>query len=71
MTLMVTVGGIVRRPALVDGRLVERELLPLTLSFDHAVVDGAPAAPFTITLRRLFETAEALYGTTSASSLLL
>ena len=28
MTLMVTVGGIVRRPALIDGELVEREMLP-------------------------------------------
>jgi pyruvate/2-oxoglutarate dehydrogenase complex dihydrolipoamide acyltransferase (E2) component len=60
MTLMVTVGGIVRRPALIDGGLVEREMLPLTLSFDHAVVDGAPAARFTATLRQLFEAADVL-----------
>lgn len=63
MTLMVTVGGIVRRPALIDGALVDRQLLPLTLSFDHAVVDGAPAARFAATLRQLFESAEALYDT--------
>ncbi|HSJ45133.1 MAG TPA: 2-oxo acid dehydrogenase subunit E2 [Euzebyales bacterium] len=62
MTLMVTVGGIIQRPALIDGELVERELLPLTLSFDHAVVDGAPAARFAATLRRLFESAAALDG---------
>ena len=60
MTLMVTVGGIVARPAFVDGELQERQLLPLTLSFDHAVVDGAPAARFAATLRRLFETSAAL-----------
>lgn len=60
MTLMVTVGGITHRPGLIDGALVEREHLPLTLSFDHAVVDGAPAARFAATLRRLFEAAEAL-----------
>ena len=60
MTLMVTVGGIVARPAFVDGDLQERQLLPLTLSFDHAVVDGAPAARFAATLRRLFDTAAAL-----------
>ena len=54
------VGGIVHRPAFVDGELHERQLLPLTLSFDHAVVDGAPAARFAATLRRLFETAAAL-----------
>jgi pyruvate/2-oxoglutarate dehydrogenase complex dihydrolipoamide acyltransferase (E2) component len=60
MTVMVTVGGLVRRPALVDGAVVEREMLPLTLSFDHSVVDGAPAARFAATLQRMFETAEVL-----------
>ncbi|HSJ46354.1 MAG TPA: 2-oxo acid dehydrogenase subunit E2 [Euzebyales bacterium] len=54
MTLMVTVGGILHRPAFVDGELQERQLPPLTLSFDHAVVDGALAARFSATLSRLF-----------------
>ena len=35
-------------------------MLPLTLSFDHAVIDGAPAARFTETLRVLIETGAAL-----------
>jgi pyruvate/2-oxoglutarate dehydrogenase complex dihydrolipoamide acyltransferase (E2) component len=60
MTLMVTVGGVVRRPALVDDALTERQFLPLTLSFDHSVVDGAPAARFAATLAGLFATADAL-----------
>lgn len=60
MTAMVTVGGIATRPVFEAGVLVERELLPLTLSFDHAVVDGAPAARFAETLRHLFETAAVL-----------
>ena len=34
-------------------------VLPLTLTFDHAVVDGAPAARFTETLRWLVESAAA------------
>jgi hypothetical protein len=34
MTLMVTVGGTSRRPVICDGRLEEREVLPLTLSFE-------------------------------------
>ena len=34
-------------------------MLPLTLTFDHAVVDGAPAARFTETLRWLVESAAA------------
>jgi pyruvate dehydrogenase E2 component (dihydrolipoamide acetyltransferase) len=39
-------------------------MLPLALSFDHAVVDGAPAARFTETLCSLVETAAA-FGNTS------
>jgi hypothetical protein len=35
-------------------------MLPLTLSFDHAVIDGAPAARFTETLREQIETGVAL-----------
>ncbi len=46
-TVAVAVGGIVARPVLVDGRLEEREHLCPTLSFDHDIIDGAPAARFT------------------------
>ena len=45
LTLVATV-GIVDRPVVRDGRIVARPMLPLTLSFDHAVIDGAPAARF-------------------------
>lgn len=55
MTLMVTVGSIGVRPAIVDQELREREVLALTLSFDHSVIDGAPAARFAATLRDLLE----------------
>ena len=46
-TVTVAVGAIARRTALVDGALEEREYLCLTVSFDHDIVDGAPAARFT------------------------
>lgn len=42
MTVMVTVGGSSRRLVPVDGRAEEREVLPVTLSFDHTIVDGLP-----------------------------
>jgi pyruvate/2-oxoglutarate dehydrogenase complex dihydrolipoamide acyltransferase (E2) component len=60
LTLIVTVGAVVDRPAVHHGQIVPRPMLPLTLSFDHAVIDGAPAARFTETLRTLIETAAAL-----------
>jgi pyruvate/2-oxoglutarate dehydrogenase complex dihydrolipoamide acyltransferase (E2) component len=59
-TLCVTVGGIAWRPAVVDGRVEPRELLSLTASIDHDLVDGAPAARFARRLRELIEGAEVL-----------
>lgn len=56
----VTVGGIATRPAYVDGVLVPREFLSLTLSFDHAIIDGAVAARFANRLRELIEAGHGL-----------
>lgn len=52
-TLCVVIGGITRRPIRFQGRLVEREWLQLTVSVDHDIVDGAPAARFVARLRTL------------------
>jgi pyruvate/2-oxoglutarate dehydrogenase complex dihydrolipoamide acyltransferase (E2) component len=46
-TLCVTIGGIEAKPVLLDGQLHSREHLRLTVSFDHDIVDGGPAARFT------------------------
>jgi pyruvate/2-oxoglutarate dehydrogenase complex dihydrolipoamide acyltransferase (E2) component len=54
-TLMITVGGIATKPRYVNGDLEPRELLDLTISVDHAVVDGATAARFTRRLTGLLE----------------
>jgi pyruvate/2-oxoglutarate dehydrogenase complex dihydrolipoamide acyltransferase (E2) component len=59
LTLVVTVGGVVDRAVVREGQVVVRPMLPLTLTFDHALVDGAPAARFTESLRSLIETAAA------------
>lgn len=45
-TLNVTIGGIVKRPVEKEGMIENREHLCLTVSFDHDIVDGAPAARF-------------------------
>ena len=54
-TLTVLVGGRSIRPWVNDGAVVPREILDLTLTFDHNVVDGAPAARFVADLRELIE----------------
>jgi pyruvate/2-oxoglutarate dehydrogenase complex dihydrolipoamide acyltransferase (E2) component len=57
--LGLVVGTIARKPAVVDGRIEPREILHLTIAFDHNVIDGAPATRFT---RRLVELIESGYG---------
>ncbi len=59
-TLGVTLGGIVQRPAWVDGRLETREYLCVTLSFDHDIVDGGPAARFAQHFKELLESGHGL-----------
>ncbi len=54
-TLMITVGGIGEKPVLVDGHIAMRDYLSLTISFDHDIIDGAPAARFTQRLKELIE----------------
>ncbi len=54
-TLMMTVGGIGEKPVLVDGQIALRDSLSLTISFDHDMIDGAPAARFTERLKDLIE----------------
>lgn len=57
--LGLVVGSIAWKPAIVEGRIEPREILNLTVVFDHRVINGAPAARFT---RRLVELIESGYG---------
>lgn len=59
-SLSIVIGGITLRPALIAGQLAEREYLQLTISVDHDVVDGAPAARFVRRLRTALSTADLL-----------
>jgi pyruvate dehydrogenase E2 component (dihydrolipoamide acetyltransferase) len=46
------------RPVLAEGVFVPRLMLPLSLSYDHRVIDGADGARFTTRLRELLGDAE-------------
>ncbi len=59
-TLNITLGGIATKPGIVDGRIEPREFLAVTLSFDHVIVDGAPAARFVDRLKGLIEGGQGL-----------
>ncbi len=58
-SLGLVVGSVTWKPAVVEGRIEPREILNLTVLFDHDVIDGAPATRFT---RRLLELIESGYG---------
>jgi pyruvate dehydrogenase E2 component (dihydrolipoamide acetyltransferase) len=49
------VGRAVQKPAVVDGEIVVRTMMTLSLTFDHRVVDGAPAMAFLRTLADMLE----------------
>ena len=66
-TLMMTVGGIGEKPGVVDGQIAIREYLSLTISFDHELIDGAPAARFTERLKELIESGYGLGDSTVES----
>ncbi len=51
-TLQITLGGIAEKPGVIDGRIEIRQYLSATMSFDHDIIDGAPAARFAERLER-------------------
>ena len=57
--LGLVVGGISWKPAVVEGRIEPREILNLTVTFDHDIIDGGPATRF---VKRLVELIESGYG---------
>jgi pyruvate/2-oxoglutarate dehydrogenase complex dihydrolipoamide acyltransferase (E2) component len=59
-SLGLVVGSMAWKPAIVEGRIEPREILNLTVLFDHEVVDGAPAARFTRRLVELIESGSGL-----------
>jgi pyruvate/2-oxoglutarate dehydrogenase complex dihydrolipoamide acyltransferase (E2) component len=58
-TLSIVVGGIARKPGVVDERIEIRDYLSMTINFDHDMIDGAPATRFT---QQLIDLIESGYG---------
>ncbi|HEY5086878.1 MAG TPA: 2-oxo acid dehydrogenase subunit E2, partial [Gemmatimonadaceae bacterium] len=52
---ILAIGAVEEKPVVVDGDLVVRKRLRVTMSCDHRVIDGATGAKFLQTLRRLIE----------------
>jgi pyruvate/2-oxoglutarate dehydrogenase complex dihydrolipoamide acyltransferase (E2) component len=59
-SLVLIVGGISSQPRAVGDRIEIRDVLDLTLTIDHNVVDGSPATRFAASLRQLLHAAAVL-----------
>lgn len=58
-TAILGLGRIRREPAVVENQIVPRDQMSLSLTFDHRIVDGAPAARFLQTVSQALETPSA------------
>lgn len=59
-SLQLTLGGIGEKPGVVNHRVEVRKYMSVTVSFDHDVIDGAPAARFMQRLKKLIESGDGL-----------
>jgi pyruvate dehydrogenase E2 component (dihydrolipoamide acetyltransferase) len=57
-TAILGVGRIVEKPAIYRGEIARRAMMTFSLTFDHRVVDGAPAAEFLQTMIEFFNYGE-------------
>jgi pyruvate dehydrogenase E2 component (dihydrolipoamide acetyltransferase) len=56
------VGRILAKPVVRDGEIVARQMVTLSLTFDHRLVDGAPAARFLQRIKQMVENPYLLLG---------
>jgi len=52
---ILAVGAIIDKPVAVDGKIVVKPMMNMTLTYDHRIIDGAEAAKFMQTLKALTE----------------
>ena len=55
-TAILGVGRVVEKPVVVNGQVAVRSMMQLSLAYDHRIVDGAPAAQFLQTVKKILET---------------
>ena len=60
-TAILGVGRSVEKPAIVKGEILAREMLTLSLTADHQIVDGATAASFLRRLQQMIERPSQLF----------
>jgi pyruvate/2-oxoglutarate dehydrogenase complex dihydrolipoamide acyltransferase (E2) component len=53
---LIAVGGIMKKPGVVDDKILIRDYLHITITADHSIIDGGPLARFISRLTELLET---------------
>jgi hypothetical protein len=53
MTLSLCIGSIQKKLALLDGQVIERDVIQLNISVDHDIIDGAPLVRFADRLKKI------------------
>lgn len=59
-TVMMVLGGIDKKPTVINDKIEIREFLSVTLEFDHDIIDGATVTRFGVRLKNLIENADDL-----------
>ncbi len=57
---ILALGRMSEKPVAIDGKVEIRKMLPMSLSFDHRIIDGAMAAKFVNEIKRHLEDPDAL-----------
>ncbi len=52
---ILAIGGVEPKPVVIDGEVVVRQRMRVTMSCDHRVIDGATGSKFLLAVKRLFE----------------
>jgi len=55
-TAILGVGRVAEKPVAINGHVTIKHMMQLSLTYDHRIVDGAPAAEFLQTLKQILET---------------
>jgi len=59
-TAILGIGRIIEKPAVFNGEITKRKMMFLSLTFDHRIIDGAPAAEFLRDMQKAIEDPENL-----------
>lgn len=52
---ILAVGAIIKTPAVIGESILIRQIMEISLTYDHRIVDGAPAAQFLVRIKTLLE----------------